>query len=133
MISGAGPSIAAACLLVVAAAYQVSLAAGAPWSAAAYSGRAARRAGPLPTGFRVASAGAAVVLVGAGWWVLAAASVVGHVAVPAGVLQGGLWCLVAFFGLNTVGNLAARHWFERGCLSVVTLALTVLVAVVALR
>lgn len=132
MSTATGAGLAAAGLLAATAVYQAALALGAPWAAAAYGGRAARLGRSLPARLRLASAGAAIVLLGAGWVVLAACSVLGHQPLPAGLLHALTWGLVVVFAVNTLGNLAARHWFERRVLSGVTSALTVLVAVVAL-
>jgi len=124
---------AAACLLGIVVAFQLALAAGAPWGAAAYGGRAARTDGRLLTRHRIASAVAAVVLMGSGWLVLAAGSVVGPGSLPDEALTGGVWVLVGLLALNTVGNLAARHPLERWGAGGLTAVLTVLCAVVALR
>jgi hypothetical protein len=99
---------AAACILGIVVAFQLALAAGAPWAAAAYGGRAARADGRLPARHRIASAVAAAVLVCASWLVLAASSVVGPGPLPNEVLTGGVWVLVGLLALNTVGNLAPR-------------------------
>lgn len=124
---------AAACLLGVVVAFQLALAAGAPWGTAAYGGRAARADGRLPTRHRIASALAVAVLVCAGWLVLAAGSVVGPGPLPDEILTAGLWVLVGLFALNTVGNLAGQHPLERWGAGGLTAVLTVLCAVVALR
>ena len=52
----------AVALLVLGATFQMGLAAGAPWGAAAYGGRAVRGDGSLPRLHRLGSAVAAVVL-----------------------------------------------------------------------
>lgn len=124
---------AATCILGIVVAFQLALAAGAPWAAAAYGGRAARADGRLPPRHRIASAVAAAVLVCASWLVLAASSVVGSGPLPNEVLTGGVWVLVGLLALNTVGNLAARRPLERWGAGGLTAVLTVLCAVVALR
>jgi len=124
---------AAAGLLALVVAFQLALAAGAPWGAAAYGGRAARADGRLPVRYRIASAVAAVVLMGSGVLVLAAGSVVGPGPLPDEVLTAGVWVLVVLLALNTMGNLSARHPFERWGAGGLTAVLTVLCAVVALR
>ena len=124
--------VTAASLLLVAAGFQVLLAAGAPWAAAAYGGRAAQPDGRLTARYRVASAGTAVFLVCLSWLVLAAADVV-RSAVPAARIGSALWVLVALFALNTLGNLAGRHPAERWGAGSVTAALTALLALLATR
>jgi hypothetical protein len=79
--------VAAACLLCVVVPFQFALAAGAPWGAAAYGGRDVQDDGRLPTRYRVAGAGTAVLLTGALWLVLAAARVITTTA-PSASLQG---------------------------------------------
>lgn len=123
--------IASACLLAVVILFQLALAAGAPWGAAAYGGRAAQDDGRLPTRYRVASAGTAVVLTGALWWVLAASTVISTAPLSANVLGVGVWVLVGLFALNTVGNLAGRHPAERWGAGGITAVLTILCAWIA--
>lgn len=125
-------SVVAAGLLALTAAHQAALAGGARWSVAAYAGRAGRSGASLPTGLRIASAVAAIALLGAAWTALAAGSVLARGPLPAGALHAATWVLVALFAGNTAANLTARHWFERWVLSVVTAALAVLLGVVAL-
>jgi hypothetical protein len=122
----------AAFLLGIVVAFQLALAAGAPWGAAAYGGRAARADGRLPTRYRISSAVAAAVLAGAAWLVLAAGEVVGAEPLPERALAYGMWVLVALFALNTAGNLAGRHPFERWVIGGLTAVLTVLCALLAL-
>jgi hypothetical protein len=123
--------VAAACLIGVVVLFQLALAAGAPWGAAAYGGRAARDDGRLPTRYRVASAGTAVVLTGALWLVLAASAVIGAAPVSEILLGVGAWVLVGLFALNTVGNLAGRHPVERWGAGGITAVLTILCAWIA--
>lgn len=63
-------ALAAAVLLVLVALFQAALAFGLPWGGAAYGGGAAGADGVLPTGLRISSAVAAVVLTLAAWVVL---------------------------------------------------------------
>src|SRR4051794_5901058 len=72
-----GLAIAACGLLLVGAAFQLGLSAGAPWAAAAYGGRAARPDGRLPGRYRAASLVTAVVLIGIGGLLLLRGGVVG--------------------------------------------------------
>jgi hypothetical protein len=124
-------AVLAVALLALAAAFQVGLAAGAPWGAAAYGGRAACGDGALPGRYRLASGVAASVLLGAMWVVLANVAIVGRGPVSFGVLTVMLWCLTALFALNTLGNARGRHPLERWGASTVTALLTILCAVLA--
>ena len=124
-------AVLAAGLLLIAAGFQVALAAGAPWGAAAYGGRAARPDGTLPPTYRVGSAVTVAVLAAAGSVVLLRGGVVGDADPSDGRLTAALWVLAVLFGVNTVGNLAGRHPVERWGMGAMTLALTVLCAVLA--
>lgn len=124
-------ALLAAALMALAAAFQVGLAAGAPWGAAAYGGRAITGSGPVPTAYRLSSSVAALVLVGAVWVVLASAAVVSRGPVAPGVLTAVLWGLAALFVVNTLGNARGRHPVERWGAGSVTAALAVLCAWVA--
>jgi hypothetical protein len=121
----------AAALLALAVAFQVGLAAGAPWGAAAYGGRAVSGDDALPTVYRLGSGLAALVLLGAMWVVLASGSVVGRGPVSSGALAAVLWLLVALFVLNTLGNARGRHPFERWGAGTVTALLALLCALLA--
>ena len=123
--------VVAACLLGLVVAFQVTLAAGAPWGAFAYGGRVVQDDGRLPIRYRWSSAAAAVLLAGAAWLVLAAGGVVDRGPVPAAALEPGAWVLAGFFTLNTVGNLAGRHPVERFGAGALTAVLAVLCGVVA--
>jgi hypothetical protein len=123
--------VVAACLLGVVVLFQLALAAGAPWGAAAYGGRAARDDGRLPIRYRVASAGTAVVLTGALWLVLAAGAVISAPLASKNLLGVGAWVLVGLFALNTVGNLVGRHPIERWGAGGITAVLTILCAWIA--
>jgi len=124
--------VVAACRIGVVVLFQLGLAAGAPWGAAAYGGRAAQDDGKLPTRYRVASAGTAVFLVGALWLILAASAVITVTPLPQILLNVGIWALAGLFALNTVGNLAGRHPVERWGAGGTTTALTVMCAYIAL-
>ena len=121
----------ATALLAIAAAFQLGLAAGAPWGAAAYGGRAASGGGALPGLYRLGSGIAATVLLSAIWVVLASATIVGRGPVSFTFLTFVLWCLTALFALNTVGNARGRHPVERWGAGSVTALLTVLCALMA--
>jgi hypothetical protein len=124
-------AVAAACLIALVAAFQVALATGARWGAAAYGGRFVDGRGQLPTRYRVSSAVAALVLLGAGWIVLVAGSVVGRGSVPEGVLTATMWATAALFAVNTVGNLSGNHPVERFGAAALTAVLTLLCLVIA--
>jgi hypothetical protein len=126
-----GPALVATALLALAAAFQVGLAAGAPWGQMAYGGRVVAVPGPLPQAYRLGSGVAAVVLLGAMWVVLASVSVVGRGPVPVTVLTVLLWCLAGAFALNTLGNARGGHPVERWGAGTVTALLAVLCGLVA--
>jgi hypothetical protein len=119
-------AVVAAAGLVILAAFQVSLALGAPLGRAAWGGTRTH----LPTGLRVASAVAVVV------WLLAAAIVLGRagsdlVPLPAGALRWGTWIL---FGLLLVGalmNVASKSPWERYLWGPFAFVLAILCFVVA--
>jgi hypothetical protein len=87
--------------------------------------------GRLPTRYRVASAGTAVVLTGALWLVLAAGAVISAAPRSESLLGVGVWVLVGLFALNTVGNVAGRHPVERWGAGGITAVLTILCAWIA--
>jgi hypothetical protein len=124
--------VAAASLLGIVVFFQLGLAAGAPWGAAAYGGRAAQADGRLPTRYRVASAGTAVFLVAALWLILAASAVTTRTSLTETLLTVGIWVLAGLFAVNTIGNLAARHPVERWGAGGITAMLTALCAWVAM-
>lgn len=124
-------ALIAAALLAMAAAFQVGLAAGAPWGAAAYGGRVIVGAGALPRRYRLGSGVAVLMLLGAMWVVLASVSVVGRGPVSPGLLTIILWCLTGLFGLNTLGNARARHPLERWVAGSGTALLAILCGLIA--
>jgi hypothetical protein len=124
-------ALLAVALLALAAAFQLGLAAGAPWGAAAYGGRAVSDGGGLPWLYRIGSGIAASMLLGAMWVVLASAAVVERGPVSFAVLTATLWCLAALFGLNTLGNARGRHPLERWGAGTVTALLAILCALMA--
>jgi hypothetical protein len=126
-------ALAAAALLALAVGFQIGLAAGAPWGAAAYGGRAVPGGGALPMAYRCASAGAALTLLGALWVVLASVTLVDRGPISESVLTMLLWCLTAVLVLNTLGNARGRHPVERWGAGSVTALLAVLCAVMALN
>jgi len=118
-------------LLASVVAFQLALAAGAPWGSMAYGGLAASADGALPRQYRLGSGAAAAVLLSAIWVVLASAAIVGRGPFSFAVLNVILWCLAALFALNTVGNARGRHPVERWGAGTVTAVLAVLCAVLA--
>jgi hypothetical protein len=124
-------ALVAAALLALAVAFQIGLALGAPWGAAAYGGRAVLKGGVLPVAYRCASGVAALTLLGATWVVLASAALVARGPIPGSVLTITLWCLTGTFVLNTFGNARGSHPIERWGAGTVTALLAVLCAVLA--
>jgi hypothetical protein len=124
-------ALAAVGLLAVAAAFQLALCAGVPWAAAAYGGRAARPDGRLPVPYRVASLVTAAVLAAIGWLLLLGGGVLRSAPSADGVITVAVWITAALFALNTLGNLAGRHPFERWAMGALAAALTVLCVLLA--
>src|SRR5690349_9259314 len=122
---------AASALLLVATAFQVGLAAGAPWGGAAYGGRVPTTDGRLPVRHRFASLATAVVLPVIGWVLLLRGGVVGSSSDHSAV-RVACWAFAALFAANTVGNLAGRHPLERWGMGALTSCLTVLCVLLAL-
>ena len=120
----------AVALLALAAGFQFGLAAGAPWGAAAYGGRADRGGGALPGVYRLGSGVAGLALLGATWVVLASVSVVDRGPISVRLLTVLLWCLAALFGLNTLGNARGQHPLERWGAGTVTALLAILCALI---
>ena len=116
-------AIALATLLTGLVAFQVALAAGAPWGRAAYGGASARLTARLRTASVVAAviwAGAAVVVLGRG----------GVLPVPlADVL---IWVVVALLALGIIANAATRSRVERAIWLPFSVVATVLGVIVAL-
>lgn len=112
-------------LLAVLTVFQVALALGAPWGAAAWGGR---HPGVLPAGYRVASAASIGVygLIG-----LTVADAAGLVEVFDDMPGWLLWVLVGFFALGTLANAVSQSRVER-IWAPVSAALVICVAIVAL-
>ncbi len=124
---------AVACvLLLLGAAFQVALAAGAPLAAAAYGGRSVQPDGRLPPGYRIASAITAIVLLGIGSLLLLHGGMLGAARPDAPVVRVGVWVVAGLFALNTAGNLAGRHPLERWGMGGLTASLTVLCVLLAI-
>ena len=126
-----GLAVAACGLLLLTAAFQLALSAGAPWAAAAYGGRAVQYDGRLPSRHRAASLITAVVLIAIGWLLLLRGGVMGS-ASENSALAVMCWVFAVLFGVNTLGNLAGRHPAERWGMGALTACLTVLCVLLAL-
>jgi uncharacterized membrane protein YhdT len=126
-----GVAVVAAALLLGIAGFQAGLAAGAPWGAASYGGRAASDDGRLPVPMRAMSAVAVVILVLAAWTVLAQGGVVASGPVSADTLRLVTWGIAAYLALNTLGNLTSKNRTERLVMGSVSLVLVLLTAIVA--
>ena len=119
----------AAVLFLVMAAFQASLAVGAPLGAHVLGGR---YPGALPNRLRAFSAVAAAILVGCALVILARAGAIGWPVGTTGLLAPASWAIAAFLLLNTLGNLASKSRLERTVFAAMTAALAVLSAYVAL-
>jgi hypothetical protein len=122
-------AVLAAILFLGMAAFQVSLALGAPLGAHVLGGR---HPGALPNRLRAFSAIAAVVLVGGAAVILARAGAIGWPVGAIGLLAPAAWAIAAFLVLNTLGNLASKSRIERTVFAATTAALAALSAYVAL-
>ena len=122
-------AVLAAVLFLGMAAFQASLALGAPLGAHVLGGR---NQGALPSRLRVFSAIAAAILVGAALVILGRAGVVGWPAGATGLLTPASWVIAGFLVLNTLGNLASKSRIEKTVFAATTATLAVLSAYVAL-
>lgn len=123
-------SVLATVLLVGVAAFQLALAAGAPWGDHAWGG--AHR-GRLPVRLRAGSALSAAFLGFAALVLLARGGALAWSPLPGSLLGPATWALAALFGLNTLGNLAARTNVERFVFGGATAALAAACVLLALR
>lgn len=116
-------AIVLAALLSALVAFQVALAAGAPWGRAAYGGASERLAPRL----RVTSVVAAII------WSAATVVVLGRGDVITVPLNGTLiWVVVGLLGLGIVANAATRSHIERAIWLPFSLVATTLALVLAL-
>jgi hypothetical protein len=122
-------AVLAAILFAGMAAFQASLALGAPLGAHVLGGR---YRGALPNRLRAFSAIAAAILVGGALVILARAGAIGWPVGATGLLVPTAWAIAAFLVLNTLGNLASKSQLERTVFAAMTAALAVLCAYVAL-
>ena len=119
-------AIIASALLAVVALFQLALAAGAPWGAAAWGGK---YEGVLPGKLRAGSAFVgAVVYPMLALAILRAANVIDVGWISASTTM--MWALTAFFAVGAVANLASRSRIER-IWAPVAITLAVCCAVVA--
>lgn len=129
----AGPRIAAltaAGMYGTWAALQLSLAAGAPLGQHVWGGN---QEATLSPGMRIASGGAALVLIWMLSVVLARADLAGIKPVPTGRLRGFTWAIAGYLALNTIGNLASQSTIEQRIFAPMTALMAALTAVVAHR
>jgi hypothetical protein len=117
-------SLAAATGLAGVAAFQVSLAFGAPLGRAAWGGRHAE----LSAGLRTGSAISALLLVAAATLVLGRA---GFLRGPAGLFRSGTWVVAVLLTVSALGNLASSSPWEEFVQGPVALVIGALCFVVA--
>jgi hypothetical protein len=122
-------AVLAAILFVGMAAFQASLAIGAPLGAHVLGGR---HAGALPNRLRAFSAVAAAILVAAAVVILARAGAIDWPTTATDLLRPAAWAIAALLALNTLGNLASKSRLERTVFAAATSVLAVLSAFVAL-
>ncbi|MEJ5868464.1 hypothetical protein WDV85_12035 [Pseudokineococcus sp. 5B2Z-1] len=123
-------AVAAAALLGGVAVVQAGAAAGAPVGAHLYGGRAAHVDGVLPAGHRVASGGAALLLLGLAVLLLVRAGLL-RAPLPPAATGRATWLLVVLMAASTVANAASTSAVERWGMGSVTAAVALLAAVVA--
>jgi len=116
-------------LFAAVAAFQATLAAGAPLGAHVLGGR---YSDALPPRLRAISWIVAIVLLAFAGVMLARDGVIGWPAGLADLLAPAAWGIVGFLVLNTLGNLASKSRFERTALAATTAVLAVLRGFVAL-
>lgn len=122
-------AVLAAILFVGMAAFQASLALGAPLGAHVLGGR---YPGALPNRPRAFSAVAAAMLAGCAFVILARAGAIGWPMGVTGLLAPASWAIAAFLALNTLGNLTSKSRLERTVFAAMTAVLAVLSASVAM-
>lgn len=119
-------AVLAVVLVTIVAVFQLALALGAPFGKAAWGGRNEE---VLPTGLRIASGIAAIVVYPfICLYVLASADLIDLEWLPIGAT--GMWVLTGFFTLGTIANLASKSKIER-LWAPVSLAIAVCCAIVA--
>lgn len=122
-------AVVATGLFAAMAAFQATLAAGAPLGAHVLGGR---HSGALPPRLRAFSGIAAILLVAFAGVILARAGVIGWPIGLAELLAPALWVIAGFLVLNTLGNLTSKSRFERTALAATTAVLAALCGFVVL-
>lgn len=122
-----GASTGAAALFAALAAFELALAAGAPWGKAAFGGEHAT----LSAGFRVASGIYVVLFAGFALVVLRRGGHRVWVPLPLRWLPAAGWVLTAYAALGTLLNAISRSPVERAIMTPTSLSLAVLCAAVA--
>lgn len=121
-------ALAFVAVLALLVAFQVALAAGAPWGRLAWGGQ---HPDVLPTGYRVASAVSVLVY---GFLALVALDLAGVVdPFPNSFSRVAMWVIFAVLALGVVMNAISRSRPERWVMTPVALVLAVLALLVALR
>jgi hypothetical protein len=108
--------------------FQIALAFGAPWGEYAYGGA---RVGKLPTGFRINSVIAAVVMVAISGHYLAQLGVFTPLLASAGNSAVN-WVIVGFTGLSAIANNITRSKKERAVWAIPTILMFIAALLVAL-
>lgn len=103
-------AVAAVVVFAIVAAFQLALAAGAPWGRAAYGGS---QAGVLSARLRITSAVAFVVWLLVALMVLRRAGTKVWAPLPDGWLTVALWIVVGFLAISVVANGISRSRIER--------------------
>jgi hypothetical protein len=107
--------------------FQLLLALGFPYGQAAWGGKYIK----LPSNLRIASLFSAGVFVVASLFVLERADIL-TVFNSSTVVTIGVWILVAFLGLNTLGNFASKSRVEKRIMTPISLTLALLCLIVAI-
>jgi len=107
--------------------FQLLLALGFPYGQAAWGGKYIK----LPSNLRIASLFSAAVFVVASLFVLERADIL-TVFNSSTVVTIGVWILVAFLGLNTLGNFASKSRVEKRIMTPISLTLALLCLIVAI-
>ncbi|MGX1791646.1 hypothetical protein ACWIDW_01670 [Microbacterium sp. NPDC055312] len=119
-------AVALAVILALVAAFQIALAAGAPWGRFAWGGSH----DVLPAKLRIGSA--AAVMIYAVIAVIAVARVGAAPLLPQGVAAVAMWVVFGYFTLGILMNAASRSKPERLVMVPTTIALAVLSLLIAL-
>jgi hypothetical protein len=107
--------------------FQFLLALGFPYGQAAWGGKYIK----LPSNLRIASLFSAGVFVVASLFILERADIL-TVFNSSTVVTIGVWILVAFLGLNTLGNFASKSRVEKRIMTPISLTLALLCLIVAI-